>query len=136
MREKLLALERLLWQSKAEVCRKHVLEDAVIYMNSDAPITRDDMVARIRQMDIKGKRWSNVELDDMEFLPLDDNAAILTYRVRGNVSGRETERSARCKSLYMRRNGALRLAFHEQTGAQKVAPASQRSASKKHHGNA
>lgn len=119
MREKLLALERLLWKSKAEVCRSYVLKDAVIYMNSDAPITRKDALARIKRLEAGGQRWANVELVEMEFLALDNDAAIITYRARGSVTGKNSELSARCTSLYMRRNGRLRLAFHEQMKAKK-----------------
>jgi len=120
MRDKLLALERLLWQSKAESYRSYILEDAVIFMDGDDPITRDDAIERIERLDREGQRWSNVQFDEMECLVLDKNAAIITYRARGSVNGSGCVLSARCKSLYMRRNGALRLAFHEQMRAKKT----------------
>ncbi|MGC4026673.1 MAG: DUF4440 domain-containing protein [Mesorhizobium sp.] len=119
MRDKLLALERLLWQSKAEVYRAHIMEDAVIFMNGESAITRDNVIERVNRWEVDGQRWANVELDEMEFLALDNNAAIITYRARGSVRGKNSELFARCTSLYMRRNGALRLAFHEQMKASK-----------------
>lgn len=113
MKDALVEVERLLWESGAEVHRRYVLEDAVLVLDEHETVSREEIITLLERMDEEGLRWFNLSFEDTQCVRLDNDAAIISYTATGNVRGRSARLSARCKSLYMRRNGRFRVAFHE-----------------------
>lgn len=113
MWDALIALELLLWQGGAEVQRRYVLEDAVIVLGKQEALSRDAAIELLDRMKAEGQHPSNVSFQDVQCVELDSNAIIISYRVNSTADDVDKLFSAQCKSLYLRRNGKFRLAFHE-----------------------
>ena len=78
-------------------------------------ITRGAAVEAIRTENAEGRRWGEVRLDDVRSFPLARHAHLLTYRVAARWEHEDTKSVALASSVYVRRHGAWKLAFHQQT---------------------
>jgi len=78
-------------------------------------ITRDTALAAIRQENSDGRRWASVEFDDVRCVSATPDATMLAYRARARWEHETTQISVLASSLYVNRDGAWRLVFHQQT---------------------
>jgi hypothetical protein len=115
MRRELLELEERGWRALVDgngpdfyedVCT----EDAVMLFPGGMVLDRDDAIEGLRQ----APPWATYELSDTRVVPLDDDAAVVVYRVTAQRDGDEPYRAA-MSSTYVRRGGAWKLAVHQQT---------------------
>jgi hypothetical protein len=105
----LLALERELADGDGATYRRLLVDDAVVVVPGMALSKAETVEA----MDAS-PGWEEIELADERVVPLDDGAALLTYRFSGR-RGEEFEYNALMGSVYVHRDGAWRMAFHQQT---------------------
>lgn len=59
--------------------------------------------------------WASYRLEEPRIVQLTDSSAIVTYRATARREGAETAYSALMSSVYVNRDGAWKLAFHQQT---------------------
>jgi hypothetical protein len=115
LEEQLLQIERQLWTNNAELYEDHLLEDAVLVFGETGPIGRDVAVTAIRQENAEGRRWIKAELHDIAVRRLAEDAALLIYRAEARWLGADSDISVYASSVYVRRGGEWKLAFHQQT---------------------
>jgi len=111
----LLKIERSLWTNDAEVYERTLVEDAVLVFAETGAITRDTALAAIRQENSDGRRWASVEFDDVRCVFATADTTMFTYRARARWEHETTQISVLASSLYVNRDGAWRLVFHQQT---------------------
>jgi hypothetical protein len=113
--EPLLNIERRLWTNDAVFYRDHLTEDCLLVFPETGVITRDIAVDAIRKENEEGRRWAEVYFDDIRKLMPADDVALLTYRVKARWEREELTITALASSLYVKRDGAWKLTFHQQT---------------------
>ena len=107
LEEQLLQIERQLWTNNAELYHDHLVEDAMLVFGETGPIGRDIAVKAIRQENAEGRRWVKADLTE--------DAALLSYRAEARWHGADGDISVYASSVYVRRGGQWKLAFHQQT---------------------
>jgi hypothetical protein len=120
MQDQLLAIERRLWTNDAAFYETHLTDDARLIFAETGAITRDVAVSAIRKENAEGRRWEHVEFTDVRCVGIAPDAALLTYRVSARWAHEASGSSALASSLYVRRDGAWKLVFHQQTPTQGV----------------
>ena len=116
VREGLLGLERAAWgalASDGEAAAgfyREVLADEVL-MLLPGGLVIDDRTEVIDSM--RGAPWSSFELADERVIELSDTSAVVVYQAIARRQGSEYQ--AWFSSTYIRRNGAWKLALHQQT---------------------
>jgi hypothetical protein len=65
--------------------------------------------------DADGPRWADVSFEGVRSLPLTEDVALLTYRVTARWEHKESQFPALANSVYVKRKGAWKLAFHQQS---------------------
>jgi hypothetical protein len=115
LQEQLLNTERELWTNSAVLYRDTLLQEALLVFPETDVITRDVAVEAIRQENAEGRRWAEVHIDHVRSLRLSDGAVLLTYRVAARWEHEEAKIVARASSVYVKRDGKWKLAFHQQT---------------------
>jgi hypothetical protein len=115
LQELLLAIERKLWTNDAAFYEAHLVEEALLVFPETGPITRDVAVAEIRRENAEGRRWGQVEFDDVRCLRMTADAALLTYGVSARWAHETSNVSAFASSVYIKPDGVWKLAFHQQT---------------------
>ena len=115
LEEELLHIERQLWTNNAELYREHLVEDAMLVFAETGPIGRDVAVKAIRQENAEGRRWVKADLHDIAVRTLAEDAALLSYRAEARWKGADADILAYASSVYVRRGGQWKLAFHQQT---------------------
>jgi hypothetical protein len=63
----------------------------------------------------EGRRWAEVQFDEVRSLRLADDAALLTCRVAARWEHEDSKSSTLASSIYVKRDGVWKLAFHQQT---------------------
>lgn len=114
-RDELLAIERRLWTNDARFYRAALLPEAILVFAETGVIGRDVAVAEIERENAEGRRWAEVEFSDVRRLMPADEVTLLTYRVAARWAQETSSVTALASSLYVRRDGAWKLAFHQQT---------------------
>jgi hypothetical protein len=89
--------------------RRHLTDEAVVVvpgqtMNKDQTAEAMDASAG----------WDGFSFDDERFAEIADDAALLSYRFQGR-RGDDFTYTAQMGSIYVRRDGAWKMAFHQQT---------------------
>jgi ketosteroid isomerase-like protein len=107
--EQFLASERRLTEGDGDAYRELLTDDAVVVVPGQVL----DKEACAAAIDASGG-WDEVALDDARLVHVDDDAAFVTYRFTGR-RGESARYAALMTSLYTRRDGAWRLALHQQT---------------------
>jgi hypothetical protein len=115
LEEQLLQIEPQLWTNNAELYHDHLVDDAMLVFGETGPIGRDVAVKAIRQENAEGRRWVKAELQDIAVRTLAEDAALLSYRVDARWHGADADISVYASSVYVRRGGPWKLAFHQQT---------------------
>jgi hypothetical protein len=113
--EHLIDIERKLWTNNAVFYKDNLTEDCLLVFPETGVITRDIAVDAILKENEEGRRWAEVHFDEIRRLRLADDIALLTYRVKAKWEHGKSAITALASSLYVKRFGAWKLAFHQQT---------------------
>lgn len=113
--EQLLEIERKLWTNNAVFYRDNLTEDCLLVFPETGVITRDIAVDAILKENEEDRKWADVYFDEIRRLRLADDIALLTYRVKAKWEHENSVITAFASSLYVKRFGAWKLAFHQQT---------------------
>jgi hypothetical protein len=109
LREDLYELERVLGDGDGDTYREHLSDDAVVVVPGRA-MTKEETVAA---MDASAG-WDESSFDDERFMRIGDDTALLNYRFSGR-RGDAFRYTALMGSLYVQRNGAWKMVYHQQT---------------------
>jgi hypothetical protein len=115
LEQQLLDIERKLWTNDAVFYKHNLIEESLLVFPETGVITRSVAVDAIVAENAEGRRWAEVQFDDVRSLQLADEAALLTYKVAARWAHDKSKTSALASSVYVKRNGAWKLAFHQQT---------------------
>jgi hypothetical protein len=113
--KQLMGIERKLWSNDAVFYRNNLIEESLLVFSETGVITRDVAVDAILAENAEGRRWAEVQFDEVRRLRLADDAALLTYKVTARWEHEESKYSALASSVYIKRDGVWKLAFHQQT---------------------
>ena len=114
--DELVRLEREGWEALASgrggaYYREHLADDALMAF-AFGVMSREDAIAAIEA----APPWSSFEIAEPRAVRLTDDSGVLVYGVTAQRAGDEPYR-ATISSTFVRRDGAWRLAFHQQTPA-------------------
>jgi hypothetical protein len=115
LEQQLLDIERKLWTNDAAFYKSYLLDESLLVFPETGVITRSVAVDAILAENVEGRRWAEVQFDDIRSLQLADDTALLTYRVAARWQHEEAKSLALASSVYVKRDGAWKLAFHQQT---------------------
>jgi hypothetical protein len=115
LENQLIDVERKLWTNDAVFYKNNLTEKALLVFPETGVITRDVAVDAILTENAEGRRWAEVDFDQVHSLQLADNVALLTYRVAARWEHEQCKSSALVSSVYVKRGGVWKLAFHQQT---------------------
>ena len=118
LEKRLLDIERKLWTNDAVFYESHLIDESLLVFPETGVITRSVAVDAILAENAEGRRWTEVQFDDVRSLQLANDAALLTYRVTGRWEHEEAKSLALASSVYVERDGAWKLAIHQQTPLQ------------------
>jgi hypothetical protein len=111
IRQQISEIEKGFWTGGAAFYRDHVDAKCLLAFSEMAGVMSNDKVASTVG---NGQRWKDLETEEMGFLQLDDNTALLTYEASAKRPSGERYH-ALVSSGYVKRNGDWKLAFHQQT---------------------
>jgi hypothetical protein len=118
VRDHLLTIERRLWTNDAVFYKENLTDDCLLVFPETGVITREVAIDAIRKENEEGRRWAEVNFDQIRNLMLADDVALLTYRVTARWEHEKSAVTALASSVYLKRDdGAWRLTFHQQTPA-------------------
>src|SRR5262245_41414816 len=115
LQDQLPAVERRLWSNDAAFYDANLIDEALLVFAEIGVITRDVAVAEIRKENADGRRWEHVELNNIRCLRMAADVALMTYQVSARWAHEISTGSALATSVYVRRVGEWKLAFHQQT---------------------
>jgi hypothetical protein len=109
LKDDLYELERELGAGDGDTYRRNLTDEAVVVvpgqtMNKDQTAEAMDAAAG----------WDDFSFDDERFAEIADDVVLLSYRFRGR-RGDDFTYTAQMGSVYVRRDGAWKMAFHQQT---------------------
>jgi hypothetical protein len=111
LEQDLLAREMQFWVGNADFFRQHLNDTCLTASKDHAGVQpREAIAANVAQ----GDSWRSLTIDEKGFLVLGEDAVILTYEASGSRKN-GTRYRALVSSGYVRRDGAWKLAFHQQT---------------------
>ena len=109
--DELLQLERSFWTGDADWYRGNLDSSCLVAFTEMAGLfAREDIAAMIKG----GDRWRNLDLEPKGMVEPAPGVAILTYEARAKRANGE-DYTAVVSSGYVRRDGAWKMAFHQQT---------------------
>jgi hypothetical protein len=114
----LIDIERKLWTNDAVCYRDSLVEEALLLFPETGVINRDAAVDAILNENAEGKKWAEVEFREIQSLRLTDDVALLIYKAVARWQHEPSKNSALASSIYVRRAGVWKLAFHQQTAIQ------------------
>jgi hypothetical protein len=111
LRKDLLALEKKFWSGDAGFYRNNLDDECLTVFTKTAGVQSKDAIADMVKDD--SQRWQDLKIDEKGLVEPTRDVAILSYEASAR---RGDERyKALVSSGYVRRNGAWKLAFHQQT---------------------
>jgi uncharacterized protein (TIGR02246 family) len=113
--EDLVAIEYSLWKNNPDIYGSIYLPDAVLIFPDVGRIGRDAAVEAIRRENSEGRVWAEVHFDELKETRLSPDTVLLTYRATARWNYEEKPSKTLCGTLYVRRDGEWRVAFHQQT---------------------
>jgi hypothetical protein len=113
--EDLVAIEYSLWKNNPDIYRSVYLPDAVLIFPDVGRIGRDTAVEAIRRENSEGRMWAEVHFDKLKETRLSPEMVLLSYRAMARWNYEEKPSETLCSTLYVRRDGEWRVAFHQQT---------------------
>jgi hypothetical protein len=111
----LLTIERRLWTNDAVFYKENLTDDCLLVFPETGVISRDVAVDAIWKENEDGRRWVDVDFSNVRNRRVSEDAALLTYQVTARWEHEKSGTTALASSLYIRRDGAWKLAFHQQT---------------------
>jgi hypothetical protein len=111
----LIAIERSLWKNEPEVYSQTYIPEAILIFPKVGRLGRSEAVDAIREENKAGRAWAEVNLDDVIILNLGNEAVLLTYRADARWNYEQVLTTILCSTLYVKREGQWRVAFHQQT---------------------
>jgi hypothetical protein len=121
MQDQLLAIERRLWTNDAAFYEAHLTDDALLIYLGKPALSRG--MSQSRQSERRTPKAGDGNRTDIGCVRIGPDAALLTYRVSARWAHEASGSSALASSLYVRRDGSWKLAFHQQTPLPGVKPA-------------
>lgn len=107
----LLAIERSLWSDGPKAYQRHLDDECLIVFTEMAGVsTRDEVAAMVAD----GPRWKDLDIEVQGLAQPTPDTAILTYRASA-TRGEDERYEAVVSSGYVRRDGAWKMMFHQQT---------------------
>lgn len=113
----LLETERRLWSNDADFYHQTYLPDAILIFPEVGRLSRDVAVDAIREENREGRYWAEVEFRDILNFPLTPDSRLLSYRARARWNYEEGPTETYCGTLYLKKAGKWRVAFHQQSKA-------------------
>jgi len=111
----LIELEERFWKGGADFYREKLAPDSLmVFGDPVGTLEKEAAIASISD----APRWRDVRFTDVQHVSLSPDVMLLTYRVAAGRDGMDRDYAARASSVYVRRDGEWRLAFHQQTPAQ------------------
>src|SRR5215216_610533 len=101
----LTGIERKLWTNDPEFYTAALVEEALLVFPETGAMTRDAAVDAIRVENAEGRRWAEVQFQDVRCLRVSDEVAVLVYRVTARWENEEAATSALASSVYVHRQG-------------------------------
>jgi hypothetical protein len=115
LEKQLIDIERRLWTNDAVFYKNNLREKSLPIFPETGVITKDVAVDAILTENAEGRRWAEVQFVEIRSLHLTKGVALLTYRVTARWEHEESKNSALASSVYVKRDGVWKLAFHQQT---------------------
>jgi hypothetical protein len=115
LEQQLLDVENRLWKNDAELYHDNLITEALLVFPETGIITRDVAVDAILTENAEGRRWAEVDFEGVRSVRLAEDVALLTYRVTARWEHDESAYLALASSIYVKRDGAWKLAFHQQS---------------------
>src|SRR4029450_4618026 len=116
----LIDIERRLWTNDAQFYRDNLTEDCLLVFAETGVITREIAVDANRTENEQRRRRAELTFLEIRQLRLTDTASLLNYRVTARWEHEESSVTLLASSIYVRRDEAWKLAFHQQTPLAKV----------------
>lgn len=111
IQDELLPIERSLWTEGPDAYRRHLDDECLTAFTEMAGVWSRE---RIATMVADGPRWREVRIDVQGLATPTADVAILTYRANA-ARGEDEQYVALVSSGYVRRDGAWKMMFHQQT---------------------
>jgi hypothetical protein len=108
LKQTISGIERELGAGDGDTYRRHLADDAVVVVPGQV-LTRNQTA---EAMDAS-PGWDEQTYEDEQLRELTDDAVLLTYRFSGRRG--DTVYTALMGSVYVRRDGEWKMAFHQQT---------------------
>jgi hypothetical protein len=108
--ESLLALERRFWTEGPDFYRSHLDDECLIAFTEQAGVSSKDEIADT----VQGRRFSDLSIEPKGLVEPTEHFAILTYEAKATRPDGEPY-AALVSSGYVERDGAWKMAFHQQT---------------------
>jgi hypothetical protein len=115
---RLLDIERMLWTNDPVFYENNLIEEALLIFPETGVITRAVALEAIRQETAEGRRWAEVEFNEVRTEQLTDSTYLLTYTVAARWEHERSKVFALASSVYIKRDGVWKLAWHQQTPIQ------------------
>ncbi len=107
----LVAIERRFWTGDSEFYRHNLDDQCLTAFTEMAGVASKDQIADSVASE---RRWQDLQIDVRGLVEPTDDVAILTYHAAATRQNGEPY-SALVSSGYVKRNGAWKMAFHQQT---------------------
>jgi uncharacterized protein (TIGR02246 family) len=115
--QELLQIERTLWTNDAEIYGRTFLPDAVIIFPEIGRIDPDFALNALHEESAAGQRWAEVDLQDIRVFTVAPDVTLLHYEATARWNYKKNAEKVLCATLYVKQDGAWRVAFHQQTAA-------------------
>lgn len=116
--DQLVSLERALWTNDPVIYRATLIPEAVLVFPDTGTISRERAIRALEQENAEGRRWADVTFADVHMSALADDVVLLHYRVTARWEHDAAPEVALASSVYVRRDHAWKLGFHQQTAIQ------------------
>ena len=111
----LIDIEKKLWTNDPDFYETTLTEDAILVFGETGVISRSYAVKAINDERAGGKVWEDVAIDDLRNHWVTDKVVMITYRVTAKWKNIDEPIHCLASSLYTRKSGKWKLAFHQQT---------------------
>ena len=115
LEKQLLDIERKLWTNDAVFYTNTLIDASLLVFPETGVMTKSAAVEAILAENAQGRSWAEVQFDAVRSMRLADDVAVLTYTVAARWEHEASKRSALASSVYIKRDGVWKLAFHQQT---------------------
>jgi hypothetical protein len=115
LEKRLIDVEKQLWKNDSGSYQHHLTDEALLVFPETGVITKAIAIDAILAENVEGRRWAEVKFDEVRSLRIGEDVALLTYRVAARWEHEESKISALASSVYVKRDGVWKLAFHQQT---------------------